>query len=58
MGCKVFLDLVMASAWSKFYHLVVIKAESEGCNLGTRFAALLAFMKPEERRRLMAEQHS
>lgn len=55
MGCKVFLDLVMASAWSKFYHLVVIKAESEGCNLGTRFAALLAFMKPEERRRLMAE---
>lgn len=57
VGHKAFLELVMAFVWSEFYHLVVIKAETGGCSLGTWFAALLAFLTPGERRGLVAEQH-
>lgn len=57
MDHKAFLELVMAFVWSEFYQLVVIKAETGGCSLETWFAAWLAFLKPGERRGLVAEQH-
>ena len=56
MGHKALLELLMAIVWRKFYHLVVIKAETGGCSRGTWFAALPAFLKPGERSGLVAEQ--